>query len=141
VDYKDHIYHRLPPNARKAVDRVMSKRKHTDFYLALSRLNENIRVYRSVFYDRVPRNEAHYRSRKQAQKKDMKDVKEKQVDQKFERRIMRKATFRKLKLDLKDRGRRSQFLLQNAIGPRASVASGTGGERSASTKHQASPLV
>ena len=57
----------------------MEKQKHTNFYYKLKRLNEDIRVFRSAFYDKYTKNEAYYRGKLQAKKKDEKDARERQL--------------------------------------------------------------
>lgn len=39
ANYKDYVYYSLPENARKAMDKVMMKKRHTDFYCQLEKLN------------------------------------------------------------------------------------------------------
>lgn len=64
TNYKDKLYRGMPGNVRRALDKAMAKQKHTDFFYKLERLNDQIRIFRSVFYDRVPKNEAHFQRRK-----------------------------------------------------------------------------
>ena len=48
--------------------------KPTPFYNQLDKLNNRIRIYRSVFYNRVPKNEEHFQMQKQGLKKDIRDA-------------------------------------------------------------------
>lgn len=66
----------MPDNVRKAIDIAMRKRKHSEFFYQLEDLNAKIRIYKSVFYDKVTKFEQHYKLRKHAAKKERKDFKE-----------------------------------------------------------------
>jgi len=55
--YQNAAYWSLPDNVRHAIDLSKHKSKHTDFYNALSNLNEKISLYKIVFYSKKTKHE------------------------------------------------------------------------------------
>ena len=53
-------YHKLSENRQKAIDNANEKAKHSEFYYKLQNLNDKIVVFRSMFYDKVPKHEKFY---------------------------------------------------------------------------------
>lgn len=43
----------LPRKVLDAIERDKQTKNHSDFYYRLERVNEKIRIFRSVFYDRL----------------------------------------------------------------------------------------
>ena len=44
----------MPENVRAAIDLSRVRSKHSEFYYRLRGLNERIRIYKGIFYNKVP---------------------------------------------------------------------------------------
>ena len=53
-------YWTLPENVRKAIDIAKLKRKNTDFYYRLKKLNDKIHIFTSIFYSKIPKYQKDY---------------------------------------------------------------------------------
>lgn len=45
----------MPENVRNAIDVAYMKKKHSDFYYRLKKLNDKIHVFTNIFYNKVPK--------------------------------------------------------------------------------------
>lgn len=105
-------YYDLPLNVQKAIDKAMKKRKFSDFYYTLERLNDHIKIYRSVFYDKVTKNEQQFMLRKKEQKNKVKEETKQEIIQKIETKKNRLEQRMQWMMDLKNKESRRALLME-----------------------------
>ena len=60
LSYRTEKFWKLPENVRNAIELSKRKESHSDFYSALSTLNERILIFRILFYQKKPTQEEQY---------------------------------------------------------------------------------
>lgn len=85
----------------------MRKNKHSDFYYKLQKLNEDIRIFRSVFYCNETKNEKDHRCRFETNQLKKEFIARK----KEEKKLHAKLAMKQHTLELQDRTYRKKFLL------------------------------
>lgn len=108
------------PSPQPTPPQQSPKNTNYDFENQLDRLNSRIKIFKSVFYSRVPKYEQVFIQRKVGEKKDKRDAREHQHFKLIEKQEKDKINSELMRLTLKDKDKRMEMLMNqvNKCSPR-----------------------